>query len=632
MQRYAGGATCAVMTVDRIARTASRTCGFCRTVGDAEGKCKCKCLYCSQCGHNTTLCPRKSGHTSYAQKPPLQAQQQNDTTPAPQPRRRRKQDEDGLTVRQPDEEDRAMVAEGNVGYSPRNPPALGSKNKRGSYSRKRWWRRRNVYAYGSENPLSVEEMLKNLTAEPVPAGRRLRRDFRRFVSCLRRRLQSSPKQLPPRNPVVKPTTKPVITTPAGGATDTELRLLRGMGYTHDDAVLHAVRSTAPNFPAAVDLIGEHMSGRRVTFTFRGTADEIQRVVDTPSFKRSGDGGAAWIGTDPACDCCFEFEDTDLYHAQLILGPIVGGATCDLRREAQPQCGGGNRLLHIVDDGSQHGLFVNRVRVHTAYLWPGDELIFGWQAAARTRHRARYPLAFPAHLRVKLESIRTTALCTREQHVKPTELMMASQSERQSEKARERQLPMMGGSAELYVPATTLTVGPSVHVPRTHDRLALPPLERLPEFFNQKRRGVSNIVAQRELSLGRPLTPAERQGVTWDKAAALPGSGEMQKLFAQAANAGRRFEALESGNPIWSARYTDAERTLAAEQAAAQQRKAEERHARSAVEWREERHADLQAARSLHERADATLVRVFVDRDGNMAAAVEDTTQHGPLYR
>eukprot|EP01049_Picozoa_sp_SAG25_P004785 SAG25_NODE_309_length_10042_cov_25.194609_14_plen_94_part_00 len=75
-------------------------------------------------------------------------------------------------------------------------------------------------------------------------------------------------------------------------------------------------------------------------------------------------------------------------------------------------------------------------MYACNLRSGDELVLGWApAAARTRLPGRlHPLPLPRSAKLKVE-IGPSALCTKEAHVMPTDILVATRREAAARESR-----------------------------------------------------------------------------------------------------------------------------------------------------------------------------------------------------
>ena len=195
---------------------------------------------------------------------------------------------------------------------------------------------------------------------------------------------------------------PALVQPLEPSED-QLKAFVGMGYADDATFRHAFALSQGSFEGTIELIERWRAPIRLTLTERGESEDTVVHIDLPSLKNKGD---AFVGTDESCDGQFLLNEfANRFHARCRLGPAPPG-TCELQRE------GTDYRVHIADNRSKYGLFVNTVRVRRcANLQSGDVVVLGWKAAARTRSgKAFTALPFRSDIQLAV-SIGPAAICT-----------------------------------------------------------------------------------------------------------------------------------------------------------------------------------------------------------------------------
>jgi hypothetical protein len=303
-------------------------------------------------------------------------------------------------------------------------------------------------------------------------------------------------------------------------------------------------------------------------------------------------------------------------------------------------------MHIIDNRSKYGTFVNGMRVlGCANLAPGDVIVLGWKAAAKTRRSQTYGPGF--HKRsVKLRvEVGPAAVYTEDQHVAPTALLVATRKEYLKHEARQRTVSLAGGASELNVPANHMAAGPTkwAHArdvedaadapgeaePRNGAALIAPVFTRA-AAFDEERRQRPGPRSRKELQLGRPLTPLEKHEL-------IMGNQVPASKIKAAIESGLRVGKGEAAAKIAKQRYTqvleqtaEKQREEEAAEQARQQALVEEEHAKVAAEWREWRRKDLSVAQMPpNERPTTPELNKLLQRWGDEEV---DTSQLGPLYR
>ena len=497
-------------------------------------------------------------------------------------------------------------------------------------------------------PFSYGEMLGGLSQRPS-AARQLRRWGDTQKHRIASRLMAVPKQLSKAGGVlaaavasmkrerlaVEP--KSIVAEP----TDAQLATFVGMGYTDGKLARRAFALADGNFDQAIQLVQLWSAPITLTLVERGESEDKTVKMDLPSLKNHGE---IFLGTDKSCDGRFlANEYTNALHARVKIGPVPGIANCDLGREAR---GHGDYQMHIIDNRSKYGTFVNGMRVlGCANLAPGDVIVLGWKAAAKTRRSQTYGPGF--HKRsVKLRvEVGPAAVYTEDQHVAPTALLVATRKEYLKHEARQRTVSLAGGASELNVPANHMAAGPTkwAHArdvedaadapgeaePRNGAALIAPVFTRA-AAFDEERRQRPGPRSRKELQLGRPLTPLEKHEL-------IMGNQVPASKIKAAIESGLRVGKGEAAAKIAKQRYTqvleqtaEKQREEEAAEQARQQALVEEEHAKVAAEWREWRRKDLSVAQMPpKERPTTPELNKLLQRWGDEEV---DTSQLGPLYR
>ena len=479
-------------------------------------------------------------------------------------------------------------------------------------------------------PLSYAEMLGGLGQRPS-ASRRLRR----WGAAQRRRaisgLMAGPRQLSKAGSalvvavaamkkerlLVEP--KSTVAEP----TDQQLATFVGMGYSDDKLARRAFALADGDFDRAISLIELWSAPLTLTLVERGESEDRTVKMDLPAVKNHGE---VFLGTDESCDGRFLANSyTNRLHARVKIGPVPGGH-CDLGRQAH---GHGDYLMHIIDNRSKWGLFVNGIRVlGCANITHGDVIILGWRAAAKTRRSQPYGPGFHrSDIKLKVE-MSSAAVYTEEQHVGPTALLVASRKEFLKHEARQRTVTLYGGASELRVPANHMAASPTKWAGGETKQLGA--LDLLPENFDEERRNKHGPRARKELQLGRPLTPAERHELTVGNQ--LPAS-EIKAAIEVGLKVGRSEAVAEVAEQLYADvldQTAETQRLEEAAEAARQQALLEAEHAAAAEEWRQWRESELSVAQMApKDRPSTPEVTKLLEKWGDVEL---DTSQLGPLYR
>ena len=496
-------------------------------------------------------------------------------------------------------------------------------------------------------PFSYGEMLSGLVQRPSAA-----RQLRRWGATQRQRVASHlvavPRQLSKAGGalaaavasmkrerlVVKP--KSTVAEP----TDRQLATFVGMGYTDGILARRAFALADGDFDQAIRLVQLWSAPLTLTLVEREESGDRTVKIDLPSLKNHGE---IFLGTDESCDGRFLANDyTNALHARVRIGSVPGVGNCDLGREAR---GYGDFPVHIIDNRSKYGTFVNGMRVlGCANLSPGDIIVLGWKAAASTRRSQTYGPGF--HQRsVKLRvDVGPAAVYTEEQHIKPTALLVATRKEYLKHEARQRTVPLAGGVSELNVPANHMAAGPTKYAsaakaaavtpgeanPRNGPAALIAPVFTRAATFEHERRQQRGPRARKELQLGRPLTPLERHELVMGNQ--VPAS-EIKAAIESGLKVGKGAVATKIAKERYAQvlmQTAEQQREEEAAEQARQQALVEEEHAKVAAEWREWRRKDLAVAQMApKDRPTTPEVSKLLERWGEVEV---DTSLLGPLYR
>ena len=495
-------------------------------------------------------------------------------------------------------------------------------------------------------PFSYGEMLSGLVQRPSAA-----RQLRRWGATQRQRVASHlmavPRQLSKaggalaaavasmKRERVEVNPKSTVAEP----TDRQLATFVGMGYADGKLARRAFALADGDFDEAIRLVQLWSAPLTLTLVEREESGDRTVKIDLPSVKNHGD---IFLGTDESCDGRFlANEYTNALHARVRIGAVPGVGNCDLGREARRY---GDYLMHIIDNRSKYGTFVNGMRVlGCANLSPGDIIVLGWKAAASTRRSQTYGPGF--HKRsVKLKvDMGPAAVYTEEQHIKPTALLVATRKEYLKHEARQKTVPLAGGVSELNVPANHMAAGPTKYAnaakaaavapgeakPRIAAALIAPVFTRA-ATFEHERRQQRGPQARRELQLGRPLTPSERHELIMGNQ--VPAS-EIKAAIESGLKVGKGAAATKIAKERYAQVLVQTAEQLREEEAAEQaqqQALVEEEHAKVAAEWREWRRKDLAVAQMApKDRPTTPEVSKLLERWGEVEV---DTSLLGPLYR
>ena len=357
---------------------------------------------------------------------------------------------------------------------------------------------------------------------------------------------------------------------------------------------------------------------------RGQEEDHTVKIDLPSLKNNGE---VFLGTHKSCEGCFVQNDyTNAMHARVRIGPAPVGS-CDLDRTA---LGHGDYLMHIIDNRTKFGLFINGIRVlGCANIKPGDEIILGWKAARATRRGQAYGPGF--HKReIKLRiDISSASVYTEEQHVAPTAILVASRKEYLAHAGRQRTVPLYKGMGELQVSANQMAASPTRWAKATTRHLGA--LALMPEAFDEERKKTPGARARAELAIGRPLTPDERHELVM--ANQVPQS-EIKNAIELGVVRGKLERATEAATEVYEEAVNQAaENQRLAEEAelALQQALVEEANAADAAAWRKWRERDLEIVKMPPKDRPTTpeVTKLLEERWGDVEY---DTSQMGPLFR
>lgn len=496
-------------------------------------------------------------------------------------------------------------------------------------------------------PLSYAEMLGGLGQRPSAA-----RKLRRWGTTQRHRVASGlmavPRQLSKAGGALAAAVTSMkreriaveLKSTVAEPTDEQLATFVGMGYSDGKMARRAFALAAGDFDRAIQLVELWSAPLTLTVVERGESEDRTVKIDLPSLKNNG---AVFLGTDESCDGTFlENDYTNPLHAMVKIGPVPTIGGCDLGREAR---GHGDYLMHIIDNRSKYGTFVNGIRVlGCANLSGGDVIVLGWKAAAKTRRSQSYAPGF--HKRsVKLRvDMSPAAVYTEDQHVGPTALLVASRKEHLKHEARQRTVPLAGGASELMVPANYMAAGPTKWAHRPAEAVVatqggdarqngvglIAPVFTRAAAFEEDRRQQRGPRARKELQLGRPLTPVEKYELTMENQ--VPAS-EIKAAVESGVKAGRREAATEMAKQGYVQildQTAERQREEEAAEQARQQAMLEEEHAAVAAQWRE-RHKKALGVGKLapKDRPITPELSKLLARWGDVE---EDTSLLGPLYR
>lgn len=322
----------------------------------------------------------------------------------------------------------------------------------------------------------------------------------------------------------------------------------------------------------------------------GQERDTTTKIDLPSMKNNGE---IFLGTHASCEGCFVLNDnTNAMHARVRIGPAPAGS-CDLGRTA---FGHGDYPMHIIDNRTKYGLFVNGIRVlGCANLTPGDEIILGWKAAKSTRRGQPFTAGF--HNReIKLRiDISNAAVYTEEQHVAPTAILVASRKEHLAHARRQRTVSLYGREGgEMHVTANQMAASPTKWAKATTRHLGA--LALMPEAFDAKRRETPGARARAELAIGRPLTPDERHELVM---ANQLSQSEIKNAIELGVVRGKLDRATEDATVVYDEAVSQAkEKVRLSEEAelVRQQAVVQEAYTKDADEWRKWRERDLEVVK------------------------------------